>query len=145
MIPKELDRNYKMTEQENLFSEEYHLLSSSAKIEISDFAQETIQECRTACGGLGYSKYSIFGEHLALNDVNRTWEGDNNILTQQVSRILLKNLSNLLKGRPTHPSCSWISLEPVEENLKYEGDLKDSSALLSVIQYRALRAIQSIA
>lgn len=81
MLPKELDRTYKFTEEENLISEEYHLLSSCAKIEISDFAQVTIQECRQACGGLGYSKYSMFGENLALNDVNRTWEGDNNILT----------------------------------------------------------------
>jgi len=70
MLPRELDKNHKFTEEELLESEEYHLLSSSTKIEISDFAQDTISECRAACGGLGYSRYSNFGEHLALNDVN---------------------------------------------------------------------------
>ncbi len=82
MLPNELNHSHKFTPEELLQSEEYHLLSSCAKIEISDFAQETISDCRAACGGLGYSKYSLFGEHLALNDVNRTWEGDNTILTQ---------------------------------------------------------------
>lgn len=60
--------------------EEYHLLSSSAKAEISDLAQETIVDARFACGGLGFSKYSGFGDLLGFNEANRTYEGDNYIL-----------------------------------------------------------------
>lgn len=81
ILPKELDRTYTLTAEENLIAEEYHLLSSCSKIEVSDYAQDTIQECRIACGGLGYSRYSNFGDNLAFNDVNRTWEGDNNVLS----------------------------------------------------------------
>jgi acyl-CoA oxidase len=141
MLPLELDRSHKQTEAERLIAEEYHLLSSCAKIEISDIAQETIAECRVACGGLGFSRYSIFGEHLAINDVNRTWEGDNNILTQQVSRILLKNFSYILKGKPTHASCTWMTLDPVEEISEYKGDLKDTDALIGLLKFRVLREI----
>lgn len=77
----EKDPNHKLTESEAHLVEEYHMLTSSAKAEISEIAHEAILESRTACGGLGYSRYSRFGDLLSLNDVNRTWEGDNNVLS----------------------------------------------------------------
>jgi alkylation response protein AidB-like acyl-CoA dehydrogenase len=60
--------------------EEYHLLSTAAKVFITEESQETLSDCRAACGGLGYMKYAGFGVNLSFNDVNRTWEGDNYVL-----------------------------------------------------------------
>lgn len=48
-------------------------------------------------------------------DVNRTWEGDNYVLIQQATKLILKNLKYLLEGKPTHKCCSFLSLEPVEK------------------------------
>jgi len=98
-----------------------------------------------ACGGLGYSKYSIFGDHLAINDVNRTYEGDNNVLTQSISKIILKNFSYLMKGKSTHKTCSWMSLEPEPEITSFTGDLKSSVDLIKLLKNRALRQAQKIA
>lgn len=42
--------------------EEYHMLSSAGKVEISEVAQDNLQDAWTACGGLGFSRYSIFGD-----------------------------------------------------------------------------------
>ena len=41
-------------------------------------------------GGHGYSSYSQLGRLYQDNDVNLTWEGDNNLLLQQTSKFLLK-------------------------------------------------------
>lgn len=48
-----------------------------------------ILECRRACGGLGYSHYSLFAQFMAQVDVECTWEGDNNVLLQQTGKYLL--------------------------------------------------------
>lgn len=41
-----------------------------------------LQECREACGGLGYSYYAKIGILRNNFDINQTWEGDNNVLLQ---------------------------------------------------------------
>jgi len=42
LLVKELDRKHKLTEEELLKGEEYHLLSSAVKVAISDYSQDTI-------------------------------------------------------------------------------------------------------
>lgn len=44
--------------------------------------------------GHGYSSFSRLGSYYNDNDVNATWEGDNNMLLQQTSKFLLKILGN---------------------------------------------------
>lgn len=64
----------------NKKTEVLHALSSALKSLTSWTAQRTMQECREACGGLGYSHYSNFGVDIRDHDVSQTWEGDNNVL-----------------------------------------------------------------
>ena len=70
------------TEEDNMAKEEWHLLTTCIKVYSSEHAKEALNESRAACGGLGFSKYAGFGEHIGFNDVNRTWEGDNHVLSQ---------------------------------------------------------------
>jgi acyl-CoA oxidase len=59
---------------------ELHALISVTKAMASWNSYNGILECRRSCGGLGYSYYSRFSQMLAGNDINTTWEGDNNVL-----------------------------------------------------------------
>ncbi len=52
-------------------------------------ANETIQQCREACGGAGYLSENRFGELMADTEVFTTFEGDNTILLQLVAKSLL--------------------------------------------------------
>jgi acyl-CoA oxidase len=52
-------------------------------------ANETIQQCREACGGAGYLTENRFGELMADTEVFTTFEGDNTILLQLVAKSLL--------------------------------------------------------
>ncbi|HUG86099.1 MAG TPA: cyclic nucleotide-binding domain-containing protein [Euzebya sp.] len=52
-------------------------------------ATETIQECREACGGAGYLTVNRFADLKADTDVFTTFEGDNTVLLQLVTKTLL--------------------------------------------------------
>lgn len=44
----------------------------------------TLQECREACGGQGLKTENRVGHLKGEKDVQSTFEGDNNVLMQQV-------------------------------------------------------------
>jgi acyl-CoA oxidase len=52
-------------------------------------ATATIQQCREACGGAGYMWENRFGALKADSDVLTTFEGDNTVLMQLVTKTLL--------------------------------------------------------
>jgi acyl-CoA oxidase len=52
-------------------------------------ATRTIQECREACGGKGYLSENRFADIKADSDIFMTFEGDNTVLMQLVSKGLL--------------------------------------------------------
>jgi acyl-CoA oxidase len=52
-------------------------------------ATTSIQECREACGGLGYLTENRFASLKADSDVFTTFEGDNTVLLQLVGKSLL--------------------------------------------------------
>lgn len=53
------------------------------------FANDTIQECREACGGAGYMAENQLVGLRADTDIFATFEGDNTVLLQLVSKALL--------------------------------------------------------
>ncbi len=50
-------------------------------------------------GGHGFSAYSKMGALYSSNDVNNTWEGENNVLIQQTTKYILQNLQKGMKGK----------------------------------------------
>lgn len=66
-----------------------HVVSSALKATITWHNMRTLQECREACGGQGLKTENRVGHLKAEYDVQSTFEGDNNVLMQQVSKALL--------------------------------------------------------
>lgn len=94
MAPKLLDPSDKAGEY-------FHLLSSALKAVTTWNSYDTWRESRLACGGMGFSFLNNFAELGATADVNQTWEGENFVLIQQACKLLLKNFSNLMRGKET--------------------------------------------
>ncbi|MEA2126841.1 MAG: acyl-CoA oxidase, partial [Solirubrobacteraceae bacterium] len=59
-------------------------------------ATHTVQECREACGGLGYLSVNRFAALKADSDVFTTFEGDNLVLRQLVAKNLLTDFRDEL-------------------------------------------------
>ncbi|OMP10220.1 hypothetical protein COLO4_04707 [Corchorus olitorius] len=66
-----------------------HVVSSSFKAIFTWNNMQILQECREACGGQGLKTENRIGHLKGEYDVQSTFEGDNNILMQQVSKALL--------------------------------------------------------
>ena len=64
-------------------------LAAGLKAMASWHATDTIQECREACGGKGYLNENGFTDMKADTDIFTTFEGDNHVLLQLVSKGLL--------------------------------------------------------
>lgn len=77
---------------------ELHAASAVLKARASWFTNATITECREVLGGHGYSAFSRLGKYYHDNDVNSTWEGDNNLLLQQTSKYVLKAIRTKERG-----------------------------------------------
>ncbi|KAJ4729711.1 Acyl-coenzyme A oxidase [Melia azedarach] len=66
-----------------------HVVSSAFKATLTWHNMRTLQECREACGGQGLKTENLVGHLKGEFDVQCTFEGDNNVLMQQVSKALL--------------------------------------------------------
>jgi acyl-CoA oxidase len=77
---------------------ELHAVSCALKAMTSTTAGEGLETCRRACGGHGYSSFAGIGSWFADYLPTLTWEGDNYMLTQQVSRYLLKTAREVMKS-----------------------------------------------
>lgn len=74
---------------------ELHVWSSGFKALISWHSLSTLQEAREACGGQGYKSENRIGPMKSSHDVALTYEGDNHILLQTVTKAVL---SGFLRG-----------------------------------------------
>eukprot|EP01132_Coremiostelium_polycephalum_P002815 gene2815-3500_t len=73
-----------------------HILSSGLKAIVSWFKTHTLQQLRESCGGQGFSSFNQIALFKSDCEIDMTYEGDNHVLLQQVSRFLLVELQ---KGR----------------------------------------------
>lgn len=65
-----------------------HIISSAYKATFTWNNMRTLQECREACGGQGIKTENRIGQFKGEYDVQSTFEGDNNVLMQQISKTL---------------------------------------------------------
>uniref|UniRef100_A0A182YEA8 Acyl-coenzyme A oxidase n=1 Tax=Anopheles stephensi TaxID=30069 RepID=A0A182YEA8_ANOST len=68
---------------------EIHIVASAVKPICSWAARDGIQDAREACGGHGYLRMAGLADLRVDNDANITYEGENNVLLQQVSQQLI--------------------------------------------------------
>lgn len=95
----------KEVERSNIGSEnvlesvsEIHAILSICKPLATWSSYYGLGECREACGGHGYLKVASLGDIRANIEATITYEGDNNVLSQQTSNWLLRQWKNVLNG-----------------------------------------------
>lgn len=117
----------KVLDPKNLEVKEIHGLISVMKPLTSNWCLVIMNECRKVMGGLGYSKYAEIPTMISDIHVMATWEGDNNVLLQQVSRFLLKGLQKLGSGsKIEYSSLKFLTEDGLEaEKITF----KDSTVL----------------
>ncbi|KAI9277060.1 acyl-CoA dehydrogenase/oxidase [Phascolomyces articulosus] len=74
-----------------------HAVSACLKSMTGWYGSEILETCRRACGGHAYSSYNGIGQLIADWGVVTTGAGDNVVLLQQTSRILVSRLDQKLQ------------------------------------------------
>jgi len=84
---RDLSEKYAISDESD--TREIETLAAGLKSKATWLATKTIQECREACGGKGYLMENKFALLKADSDIFTTFEGDNTVLMQLVSKGLL--------------------------------------------------------
>ncbi|KAI8379209.1 acyl-CoA dehydrogenase/oxidase C-terminal [Radiomyces spectabilis] len=88
---------------------ETHSTSAGLKAFCTWNCLNTIEQCRQACGGHGYSAYTGLAGMYQDFAVQCTWEGDNTILTLQAGRYLISSFNEAMKGKTLSPGVGYLN------------------------------------
>ena len=122
------------TDPEGILVNEMHGLLSVFKYLNGRYSQDCIQECRESVGGHGYSAFAGFSRLRENNDIHLTWDGDNNVLIQQCSRFILKNIISHFKGNPVH--SKYITFLTATRPDMTGDAFKSPEKLIALLEYR---------
>ena len=147
-----------------------HASSSALKSYTTTVTADGIEDCRKACGGHGFLQCSGLPELLTTYLQNPTVEGDNQMLPQQVLKVLLKLVEAVQNNddiSKDYQSCDSYHLVPALQSIlmakstaqqqqqtspsnwkcqvRSESDMRDISILLPLFQYRAARLLVGVA
>jgi acyl-CoA oxidase len=127
-------------------------------------ATATLQECREACGGLGYLAENRFASLKGDSDVFTTFEGDNTVLLQLVGKSLLTGykqqfgdldplgMVGFVAGQVLQDVVERTAARQVAQTLADviprgddETELLDREEQLGLLRFRAERILSSVA
>lgn len=96
-----------------------HAVTGPFKAMSSWLTSRVMTECRSILGGHGYSSYSGLSRMYNGNDINTTWEGDNNMLLQQTTKYILKTYNKIQRGKTFEGNSLKFLTEDIDipENL----------------------------
>ncbi|RKP17961.1 acyl-CoA oxidase [Rozella allomycis CSF55] len=127
-----------------------HAISSGLKSYATTLAGESIEEARKVMGGHGFSMFSgiplFFLNYIGTN----TYEGENFILTQQLSRFLLKEFKRALQSKSssklTQKYLAVAALDPLRFKnekliLNSDLDLFNSNLQIKSFEHRVARLV----
>ena len=138
------DNNVKeLLNPKNKMINELHAITGPCKAKASWLCNEIITECREACGGHGYSSLSGFSRMYHGQDINTTWEGDNNMLLQQTTKYILKISNKLSRGKSFENNNLGFLTESihVEEEPTRE-QFYDLSYLSNIFKHEIIKHVQ---
>lgn len=96
-------------------------------------------------GGLGYSAYTQIGSTININDLQTTFEGDNQVLLQQTAKFVLKNAYKIIRGKKFNESLSFINdyFKDKEQARNFNDDFKSLENLTKILRANTSFVINS--
>ncbi|CAO3704034.1 unnamed protein product [Rhizopus stolonifer] len=131
--------NQQLAQNDARMLAEIHASSCALKSWCTRQSTDGIETCRKTMGGHGYSVFSGLSDLFATNVPANTYEGDNYVLSQQVTRFLLKQLGS----KDVFESASYLKTDQTV-NLDSKS-LLDPEIQLRLYALRAGRLVKRLA
>ncbi|WP_321826490.1 acyl-CoA dehydrogenase family protein [Maribacter dokdonensis] len=121
---------------------------------ITWYANDTIQECREACGGKGYLIENRIADLKGDVDIFTTFEGDNNVLLQLAAKGVLSDFkaefnsagfSTVLKLLSSQLSDKLSTINPMYSNKTDKDHLYNPKFHVHALEYRTRRLTYTLA
>jgi len=121
---------------------------------ITWYANETIQECREACGGKGYLLENRIADLKGDVDIFTTFEGDNNVLLQLAAKGVLSDFksefnsagfSTVLKLLSSQLSDTLSTINPLYTNNTDKDHLYNPKFHVHAFEHRTRRLTYTVA
>lgn len=118
------------------------------------FATDTVQVCREACGGQGYSASNRFAALKADSDVFTTFEGDNTVLEMLLARGLLSDferqfadsrIGGFLRVLARRAGTAITQRNPITTRLTSTDHLRSAATQLDLFQARRDARLDALA
>lgn len=122
------------------FSKEVHALSSGAKPVATWLGVESLGEARKACGGHGYLQMSRLNTLRDDNDPSQTFEGENFMILQQTSNILLGKAQSIGSIETPMSTMSFLNQKPSKFSSWSSNPVND---VLSAYRYLTYHLLQT--
>tara|TARA_R110000868_G_scaffold102146_7_gene281361 strand:- start:16158 stop:18428 length:2271 start_codon:yes stop_codon:yes gene_type:complete len=128
--------------------------AAGLKAIITWYANETIQECREACGGKGYLIENRIADLKGDVDIFTTFEGDNNVLLQLAAKGVLSDFkaefnsagfSSVLKLLSTQLNDKLTTINPLYSNKVDTDHLYNPKFHMHAFDYRTRRLTYTLA
>eukprot|EP00276_Gloeochaete_wittrockiana_P020397 CAMPEP_0184349958 /NCGR_PEP_ID=MMETSP1089-20130417/37382_1 /TAXON_ID=38269 ORGANISM="Gloeochaete wittrockiana, Strain SAG46.84" /NCGR_SAMPLE_ID=MMETSP1089 /ASSEMBLY_ACC=CAM_ASM_000445 /LENGTH=613 /DNA_ID=CAMNT_0026682489 /DNA_START=89 /DNA_END=1930 /DNA_ORIENTATION=- len=91
--------------------QDVHAHAAGFKVMASEFCCEALQTCRECCGGQGYRSKNRLGMLKADSDIFMTFEGDNTVLLQQVTKFLLSEIQSQAKTNRFSGAVAYMAFK----------------------------------
>lgn len=127
---------------------------AALKATITQFSNETIQECREACGGKGYLLENRIADLKTDVDIFTTFEGDNTVLLQLAAKGILSDFNSelnsggftaVLKMLSSQIKDKITTINPAYSNKVDKDHLYDAKFHQHAFEYRTRRLTYSLA
>ena len=128
-----------------------HAVCAGLKSVTTWHKSDTLQVCRECCGGQGFSSHNKIGVMKSDSDVEQTYEGDNAVLLQQVTRLVLKIFKKKLRGKSkvdifldmseSELIPYFFDKNPLSRNLKSLEDFYDPAFFTRAFEYREFKLV----
>ncbi len=127
---------------------------AALKAMVTWFANDTIQECREACGGKGYLLENRIGDLKGDVDIFTTFEGDNTVLMQLAAKGVLSDfkaefetsgITSVLKLLGTQLADRLSTINPLYTNKTDKDHLYDPVFHQDAFEFRTRRLTYTLA
>jgi len=119
---------------------EIHSISSGCKPVCTWFTRDALQTCRECLGGHGFSSYSNLMNLRISNDPSLSYEGENNVLIQQLERYLFSAIQKKFNNKNVKSPYGTINyLNNFQEILEEKANINNGKDLLKGGYLHALR------
>eukprot|EP01130_Rhizamoeba_saxonica_P015727 TRINITY_DN7105_c0_g1_i1.p1 TRINITY_DN7105_c0_g1~~TRINITY_DN7105_c0_g1_i1.p1 ORF type:complete len:685 (+),score=141.56 TRINITY_DN7105_c0_g1_i1:39-2093(+) len=129
--------------------QDFHAIAAGLKAWFGWWGCDALETCRRGLGGHGYSAYNNISALIGDYGVITTGGGDNIVLAQQCTRVLIGSLRSYKNGEKLGDSVQYLADESIRQqtglNVDRKSDFMNAELLLNALMWLSIKKVEDTA